>query len=79
MTLEAGFIIALSAVIGLLIGLAVSAMSMMTTCDVSPTFSLTQMYLSLSMVRVANVMFVALMPALVSYIKLIAFRKFVME
>lgn len=61
-TLDAGFMIALSAVIGLLMGLAVSAISMMTTCEVSPTFSLTHMNLSLSMVRVANEMLATFMP-----------------
>ena len=50
MTLLAGFMIAESAEIGLLIGLVGSDMSMMTTCAVSPTFSRTQMYLEYSLV-----------------------------
>ena len=45
MTLLAGFMMAESAEIGLLMGLVGSDMSMMTTCAVSPTFSRTQMYL----------------------------------
>lgn len=67
MTLDAGFIIALSAVMGRLMGLAVSAMSIMTTWDVSPTFSLTQMNLSLSIVRVAKDMFATLIPTFTSW------------
>lgn len=58
---------ALSAVIGRLIGLVGSPISIMTTCDVSPTFSRTQMNLSLSIVSVANEMFATLMPILVSW------------
>merc|ERR1740131_402736 len=65
-TLLAGFMMALSALMGLLIGFVGSLMSMMTTCAVSPTFSLTQMYLSDSMVRELNPMFAALIPTLVS-------------
>lgn len=65
-TLDAGFIIALSAVIGRRIGLFGSAMSMMTTWEVSPTFSRTQINLSLSIVRVAKEMFATLMPTFVS-------------
>lgn len=66
-TFEAGFMIALSAVIGRLMGFVWSAISMMTTWAVSPTFSLTHMNLSLSMVRVVKEMFATLMPMLVSY------------
>ena len=47
MTLLAGFMMAESAEIGLLMGLVGSDMSMMTTWAVSPTFSRTQMYLKL--------------------------------
>ena len=46
-TLLAGFMMAESAEIGLLMGFVGSDMSMMTTCAVSPTFSRTQMYLKL--------------------------------
>lgn len=51
-----------SAVMGLRIGLAASARSMMTTCEVSATFSRTQMNLSDSIVRVANPICCTLMP-----------------
>ena len=51
-----------SAEMGRLIGLAVSFMSIMTTCAVSPTFSRTQIYLSDSIVRVLNPMLAALIP-----------------
>ena len=47
MTLLAGFMMAESAEIGLLMGLVGSDMSMITTWAVSPTFSRTQMYLEL--------------------------------
>ena len=53
-TLEVGFMMAESAEIGLRIGEAGSLRSMMITCVVSPTFSLTQINLSDSIVRVAN-------------------------
>jgi len=66
MTLLAGFIIAESADIGLLIGLAESFMSMITTWAVSPTFSLTQMNLSDSIVRVLKLTLLALIPTAVS-------------
>ena len=66
MTLLAGFMMALSALMGLLMGLVGSDMSMMTTWAVSPTFSRTQMNLSLSMVRELNPMLVELIPTLVS-------------
>ena len=62
MTLEAGFMIAESAVMGLRIGLAESARSMMITWDVSPTFSRIQMNLSDSIVRVAKPICCTLMP-----------------
>lgn len=61
-TLLAGFMIALSAEIGLRMGLLGSFMSMITTCACSPTFSLIQMNLSDSIVRVLNPMFAGLMP-----------------
>lgn len=67
MTLEAGFIIADSAVIGRLIGLAGSPRSMMTTWEVSPTFSLMHMYLSDSMVRLENPIWDTLIPTFWSY------------
>ena len=67
MTLEAGFMIAESAEMGLLIGFVVSFISMMTTWLVSPTFSRTQIYLSDSIVRLLNPTFAALIPTLVSY------------
>lgn len=67
MTLLAGFMMAESAVIGRLIGLAESLMSMMTTWDVSPTFSLTHINLSDSMVSELKPMLAALMPTLVSW------------
>ena len=66
MTLLAGFMMALSALMGRRMGLVGSAMSMMTTWAVSPTFSRTQMYLSDSMVRELNPMLAALIPTLVS-------------
>ena len=62
MTLLAGFMMAESAEIGRRMGLAVSFRSMMTTWAVSPTFSLTQMNLSDSIVSVLKPMLVALMP-----------------
>ena len=67
MTLLVGFMMAESAEMGLRMGLAVSAMSMMTTWAVSPTRSRTQMYLSDSMVRVENPMLAALMPTFWSW------------
>ena len=51
-----------SAVMGLRIGLVASARSMMTTCEVSATFSRTQMNLSDSIVRVAKPICCTLMP-----------------
>ena len=51
-----------SADMGLLMGLLASAMSMMTTWELSPTFSRTQMNLSDSMVSVLNPMLAALIP-----------------
>lgn len=65
-TLVCGFIMAESALIGRLIGVWALAISMITTCADSPTFSRTQMYLSLSMVRVLKLMLAALMPIDVS-------------
>ena len=62
MTFEAGFMMAESAEIGLLVGFVASAMSTITTCAVSPTFSLMQMYLSDSIVSVENPMLAELMP-----------------
>jgi hypothetical protein len=44
-------------------------MSMMTTCAVSPTFSLTHMNLSDSIVRVLNPILAALIPTFWSYKK----------
>ena len=67
MTLLAGFMIAESAEIGRRIGFAVSFMSMITTCAVSPTFSRTQINLSDSIVSVLNPMLVALMPRFCSW------------
>ena len=67
MTLLAGFMIAESAEMGLLIGLAESFMSIITTWAVSPTFSRTQMNLSDSMVRVLKLTLLALIPTAVSY------------
>lgn len=61
-TFEAGFMIAESAVIGRRMGFPESARSMMITWAVSPTFSLTQMNLSDSKVRVANPICWTLMP-----------------
>lgn len=69
MTLLAGFMMAESALIGLRMGLVGSAMSMMTTSAVSPTFSRTQMNLSDSMVRVLKDIDAGLIPTLVSYKK----------
>ncbi len=66
-TLLAGFMMAESAEMGRLMGLLASLRSMMTTCDVSPTFSRTHMNLSDSMVRVLNPMLAALMPTFWSY------------
>lgn len=62
MTLLAGFMIALSAEIGLRMGLLGSFMSMITTCACSPTFSLMQMNLSDSIVRVLKPMLAGLIP-----------------
>lgn len=62
MTLLAGFMMALSAEMGRRMGLLGSAMSMMTTCACSPTFSRMQMNLSDSMVRVLNPMLAGLIP-----------------
>lgn len=62
MTLEAGFIMADSAVIGLRIGLPGSDRSIITTWEVSPTFSRTQMNLSDSIVKLANPICCTLMP-----------------
>lgn len=62
MTLLAGFMMALSAEMGLRMGLFGSAISMMTTWACSPTFSLMQMNLSDSMVRVLNPMLAGLIP-----------------
>lgn len=59
--------IAESAVMGRRIGLLESARSMMITCAVSPTFSLMQMNLSDSMVRVANPICCTLMPTFWSW------------
>ena len=67
MTLEAGFMMAESAEIGLLMGLVGSDRSMMTTWFVSPTFSRTQMNLSDSMVRLLKPTLAALIPTLVSW------------
>lgn len=66
MTLLAGFMIAESAEMGLLIGLALSFMSIITTCDVSPTFSRTQMNLSDSIVTELKLTLLALIPTAVS-------------
>ena len=65
-TLLAGFMMAESALMGRLIGFVGSDMSMMTTWAVSPTFSRTQMNLSLSMVRELNPMLAAWIPTFVS-------------
>ena len=67
MTLEAGFMMAESAEIGLLMGLVGSDRSMITTWFVSPTFSRTQMNLSDSMVRLLKPTLAALIPTLVSW------------
>ncbi len=67
MTLLVGFMIAESADMGRLMGFAVSFISMITTCAVSPTFSRMQMNLSDSMVRVENPILAALMPMFCSY------------
>ena len=61
-TRDAGFMIAESAEIGLLIGFWGVAMSTMTTWAASPTFSRTHMNLSDSMVSVANSNGCALIP-----------------
>lgn len=66
-TFDLGFIIAESAEIGLLVGLFASPRSIITTWAVSPTFSLTQINLSDSMVRVEKPMLAALMPTLCSW------------
>lgn len=68
-TLLAGFMMAESALIGRRIGFVGSAMSMMTTSAVSPTFSRTQMNLSDSIVRVLNEIDAGLMPTFVSWKK----------
>ena len=68
-TFEAGFMMAESAEIGRRIGLTGSAMSIMTTWLVSPTFSRTQMNLSDSMVRLLKPTLAELMPTLVSWQK----------
>ncbi len=62
MTLLAGFMMALSAEMGLRMGVFESAMSMITTCACSPTFSRIQMNLSDSIVRVLNPMLAGLIP-----------------
>lgn len=67
MTFEAGFMIADSADIGRRIGLFGVAISMMTTCEVSPTFSRTQMNLSDCIDSVAKPILAALMPTFWSY------------
>lgn len=67
MTLLAGFMMAESALMGLRIGLVGSAMSMMTTSAVSPTFSRTQMNLSDSIVSVLKDIEAGLMPTFVSW------------
>lgn len=66
MTLLAGFMIAESAEIGLLIGFEESFISMITTWDVSATFSLTQINLSDSIVSVLKLTLFALIPTAVS-------------
>lgn len=62
MTLLAGFMMALSAEIGLRMGVLGSARSIITTWACSPTFSRTQMNLSDSMVKVLKPMLAGLMP-----------------
>ena len=62
MTLVVGFIIAESAVIGLLIGLFGSAISMIITQAVSFTFSHTQIDLSDSMASELNPILATLIP-----------------
>ena len=67
MTLLFGFISAESAVIGLLMGCMGCSMSMITTLFVPPEaapISRTQMYFSLSMVRLVKEMYCWLMPRL---------------
>jgi hypothetical protein len=66
-TLLNGFIIAESAVIGRLIGLFESAISMIITKAVSLTFSRTQINLSDSIVSELNPIFVTLIPTFCSY------------
>lgn len=66
MTLDAGFMMAESAEIGLRMGLVASDKSMITTWLVSPTFSRTQINLSDSMVRLLKPTLAALIPTLVS-------------
>lgn len=61
-TLLAGFMMALSAEMGLRMGLLGSLMSMITTCACSPTFSRTQMNLSDSIVSVLKPMLAGLIP-----------------
>ena len=67
MTFDAGFMIAESAEIGRRLGFPGSAMSTMTTCAVSPTFSRTQINLSDSIVSVEKPMLAALIPTFWSY------------
>lgn len=62
MTLLAGFMMALSAEMGLRMGVLGSAMSMITTWVCSPTFSRMQMNLSDSMVKVLKPMLAGLIP-----------------
>lgn len=62
MTLLAGFMMALSAEMGLRMGVLGSLMSMITTWACSPTFSRMQMNLSDSIVRVLNPIFAGFMP-----------------
>lgn len=68
-TLDAGFMIAESAEMGLRMGWSTSLRSKITTCAVSPTVSLMQMNLSDSRVRFANPMDCTLMPLLWSCIE----------
>lgn len=66
MTFDVGFMIALSAEIGLRIGVWALAISMMTTWAASPTFSRTQMNLSDSIVRLLKLMLVGWIPTAVN-------------
>ena len=61
-TLLAGFMMALSAEIGLRIGLLGSFISIITTWACSPTFSLMQINLSDSIVKVLKPMFAGFIP-----------------